>query len=299
MVGFLLAGWLVKVNGVTVGQGLAAGAIAVFYALIGGLVGILAAVLVKIKFNGFSILKANIILLLLAVLSVILLIITPKKTVVLPETESKEVSQAGFFLPDFKRTTANEITIEKALTLGMFSLDIKENTPLYFYGGVTFGKPVQEHSPIDSLVFFKKPEMYGLSVKSAPPWLMAETFKPDYGFVYFKALTLTQEFIEVEVNAQTGQTFWVSRYAGQLVLWPEFLLGVNSVELINANQTLKATPFDHASEYQGTYTYLRPQKIKGEWMEVALLDNDFKTIGTAWLKWLDCGIINVSYNVLS
>ncbi|MEA1784863.1 hypothetical protein U1E44_02055 [Arenibacter sp. GZD96] len=253
----------------------------------------------KIKFNGISIVKANIILLLLAVLSVILLIITPKKTVVLPETSSKEVSQAGFFLPKFNLTTTNEITIEKALTLGMFSLDIKENTPLYFYGGVTFGKSVQEHSPIDSLVFFKKPELYGLSVKSAPPWLMAEHFKPDYGFVYFSALTLTNEFIEIEVNAQTGQTFWVSRYAGQLVFWPEFLLSVNSVELIDASQTLKATPFDHASEYQGKYTYLRPQKIKGEWMEVALLDNDFKTIGSAWLKWLDCGEIRVSYSLLS
>lgn len=294
-----MAGWVVKLLGIGANQGLAAGAMVLFYAFIVGILGLVVAILIYIKRKSLPLLRINLILLLIFGLSIVLLVITPKKKSVPYNKPSEEVSQAGFILPDFNRTTTNEITIEKALTLGMFAPDIRENTPLYFYGGVTFGKSVQEHSPIDSLVFFKEPELYGLSVKSAPPWLMAEHFKPDYGFVYFKALTLTNEFIEIEVNHQTGQTFWVSRYAGQLVFWPEFLLSVNSVELIDANQKLKATPFDHASEYQGKYTYLQPQKIKGKWMEVALLDNDFKTIGTAWLKWLDCGEIRVSYSLLS
>jgi len=297
--GFIIGGIIVKLVGVGVSQGLAAGAIAVFYALVRGFLGLLIAIFVKVKRKDISLVKANLFLLLLIVLGVILLVVTPKRHIVTAENPKNEVSKAGFLFDEINyKNQPEDVLNPPTLALGMFAPNLNIDKPFYFYGAVTFGKPAYEHSPLDSIVFYNNP-YNNLDIKTAPPWLVPEHLKIDYGFLSFKALTITDEFIEIEVNKQTGQTFWVSRYDGNLQYWPEFLLGVNSVELIDPKQALKVAPLDHASEYQGNYTFLRPQKIKAEWMEVELLDTHFKTLGKAWVKWLDCGIIKVSYNLLS
>lgn len=295
---FLLAGWVAKLFGIGANQGLAAGAIVLFYAFIIGIIGLVVAIMVYVKNKTLPLLKINIVLFFILIVSVVLLKITPKKKNLPNKNSETEVSQASFFTFSNKNSFSNDRQDAAITSLGLFSPEINDNKPFYFYGNITFGKPRDEHSPLDSITFSKN-EFHHIVINTAPPWLVPEHLKLDYEILFFKVLTLTDEFIEVEVNKQTRQTFWVSRFDGKLLFWPEFLLGVNSVELIDANQTLKATPFDHASEYLGKYAFLRPQKIKGEWMEVALLDNDFKTIGSAWLKWLDCGEIRVSYSLLS
>lgn len=183
--------------------------------------------------------------------------------------------------------------------LGFFIPNFHNNQTLYFYGNINMEKSVDDHSPHDSITFARN-EYNQFEIKTAPPWLVPDLLKLDYDMLYFRVYSVGRDFIEVIGNTTTNLKTFVSRYSGRMVYWPEFLLGVHSVEFIPGNeQHVKVKPLENASLNSTQYEFMRPIIIEQEWMQVELLDSDFKTVGKGWVKWQANGELLVSYNLLS
>ncbi|MEW4925556.1 hypothetical protein [Algibacter sp. 2305UL17-15] len=183
--------------------------------------------------------------------------------------------------------------------LGMFIPNLGEENALYFYGHLNFEKSTQEHFPIDSITF-KKSKYGGFEIATAPPWLVPDHLKLDYDMLYFRVQSVSGEFVEVTVNTVTNQTSFVHKYDGKIQYWPEFLLGVHSVEFLNSEaQAIYVKPLDHAGKLSVPHRFMKPLRIANEWMLVTLLDDNFDTIGKGWIKWIHDNKLLISYSLLS
>jgi len=124
--------------------------------------------------------------------------------------------------------------------------------------------------------------------------------KLDYDILLLKVLSAGRDFLEVVVNRETGQTAYVSRFDGIFKYWPEFLLGVHSVEFKNPSaQTVKIKPLNHASEVRADFVFMLPKIIKSEWMKVDLVDQNLKKVNEGWIKWKENNTLLVKYSLLS
>jgi hypothetical protein len=294
-------------------QGLAGGAIVLGYGVMGAFFGFLMALFLANKTNRKIIFRLNIILAILCVgfYSYYHLkylerqkakalekqhIELPKKPIptkpVVPEAEPM-----AMLVPNgFKKNVFNQ---ENEDGLGMFKPNFGEQQVLYFYGNPYLGKALIEHTPYDSITFQKK-EYGGYSIATAPPWLVPDHLKLDYDLLYFKVQSVTQEFVEVTVNTLTEQTAFVSKYDGAIAYWPEFLLSVHSVEFPNPEtETIYVKPLEYAGKVDIAYSFMKPLRISNEWMFVELQDDDFKSLGTGWIKWIADGKLLVQYALLS
>tara|TARA_A100000171_G_C2140545_1_gene155538 strand:- start:25969 stop:26973 length:1005 start_codon:yes stop_codon:yes gene_type:complete len=198
-----------------------------------------------------------------------------------------------------ENSVENSSAADHPLGIGFFKHNFFEYPTLHFYGGITLEKGVMEHLPQDSLVMGR--DQFGdFSSTYAPPYLLPEYMKLDYGIFYFKALGISHDFIKVEVNKQNGQAAYLNTNQGELLHWPAFLLTVNTVKLIeNTEQTVKIKPLDNAGEVTQKYTFLKPILVQEQWMQVLLTDQSFKTIGKGWIRWQRDGKLLISFSYLS
>lgn len=182
--------------------------------------------------------------------------------------------------------------------MGFFSPNIFDKPTLYFYNRPNLEKSILEHAPQDSVTFIKN-EYNQFEIATAPPWLVPEIPKMDYDILYFKIKSVTEEFVEVIVNAQTGQTAYLSKQAGKVMYWPEFLLRVNSVELLpDTGEKVKTRALPTSSDVQTTYAFLRPVKIQADWAQVILLNQDLQEVGRGWIRWRREGHLLIRFNLL-
>tara|TARA_R110000850_G_scaffold150497_1_gene273193 strand:- start:91835 stop:92827 length:993 start_codon:yes stop_codon:yes gene_type:complete len=188
---------------------------------------------------------------------------------------------------------------ENTMGMGYFSPNYYETNVLYFYGDLNLEKALMEHMPYDSITFNRN-KYNSFEIATAPPWLVPHHLKLDYGMLYFRIESVTEEFVEVVVNTTNDQTSYVSKQAGKVVYWPEFLLRVHSVEFPHdSNRKVRARPFEASGIINTPYEFMRPLKIKGDWAEVLLLDGGFKKVGKGWIRWQEGGKLLVLYNLLS
>jgi len=257
-------------------QGLAGGAIVLGYGVIASVIGFVIALIVANKVNRKTTIWINIILALSIVGFYIYFHLK-----FLERKKAREEQAAGLYF-------------KKPLTVA-----VHENKPFYFYGNLNLEKSLLEHLPTDSITF-KRLENGGFDIATAPPWLVPAHLKLDYDILYFKVMSVTEEFVELEVNTQTKQTAFANKRSGKLMYWPTFLFSINSVEFLNhETQKVYVKPIDHASTVIQSYSFMRPLKIKQHWMYVLLKNDDFNTVGKGWIKWNDNGKLLISYSLLS
>lgn len=182
--------------------------------------------------------------------------------------------------------------------LGMFKPDFFNNRKLGFYGNPNFDKTVNEHLPNDSLVFEKFE--HGINISYAPPYFVPAIMKLDYEVLYLRVISIKHDFYEVLVNEMTGQTTYIDKNSGTINFWPEFLLKMNSVEQLDPDSNpVKIKGLLHASEVITKYSFLRPVRVKNEWLEVELLDENFQKVDTGWIRWNACGELLIRYSLFS
>lgn len=186
----------------------------------------------------------------------------------------------------------------KTVGLGFFKPDFINNSTIYFYGSKVVELPDRDMQPTDSLVFIKKTSG-AYEILYAPPWFYPEHLKMDYGVLYTKVVSVGRNFVEIEVNKQTQQTTFVSREIGTTLFWPEFLLTINSVEFDNNDQKVRVKPLSYAGVVTLSFAFMRPVRVRQNWMKVNLLDDNFRTIGSGWIKWRKDGEMLISYSLLS
>lgn len=218
--------------------------------------------------------------------------VTPTKTVDLTAMLSKS---------EIKAAKVYDAQVNENTTAGMgfFKPNFYDFPVLYFYRNLNMEKALIEHAPYDSMTFkINKYNTY--EIATAPPWLVPDHLKMDYDLLYFRIMSISEDFVEVLVNTTNNQTAFVSRYAGKIKFWPEFLLNVNSVEFNDkSDKKVRARHFEASSEVTRVYQFMRPLQIKGDWANVLLLDSDFKKVGKGWIRWQQCGQLLVKYNLLS
>jgi hypothetical protein len=219
-----------------------------------------------------------------------------------PAKPTKPAEPTGMFIKGFEtKYTVDSIAQQEEIEMGMgfFSPNFYENPVLYFYGDPNLEKSLPEHTPYDSITFTRNKHNQ-FEIATAPPWLVPEILKLDYDMLYFKIESVTQEFAELIVNARNNQTSYVSRRSGNIVYWPDFLLGVNSVEFYpDSKEKVQVRPFKVSATTNVAHQYMRPIRIKGEWMEVLLLNSGFQKVGKGWIQWKRDNKLLVMYNLLS
>ncbi|WP_203296414.1 hypothetical protein [Luteirhabdus pelagi] len=194
-----------------------------------------------------------------------------------PSAGQNEVMPIGFFAPEFS----------EGHTIYLFNL---EETKTKISG---------LEKPIDSLTFKKLG--YNMVIDYAPSWFEPVFNKLDYGIFYIGVKRLGSEYVEVIANEETGKTIYMKRHAGEFVSWEEFLLSMHSVEFDTEGQKV----YDHwmvksAGRVYDRNTFFRPKYMEGDWMEVEILDNDFRATGkTGWIRWRKDGKLLIRYNLLS
>jgi hypothetical protein len=188
-------------------------------------------------------------------------------------------------------------TGEVSIGMGFFMPDFYENRVLYFYGNQEM-----EACPANAYdsITFRVNEHDQFEIATAPPWLVPEISKLDYGLLYFKLESVGSHFARVVVNAQNGRTADVSRNAGTLVYWPDFLLSVHSVEFLDGSrEEVRVRPFVESGIVGIPFEFMRCVWIKGEWAKVHLLDEGFSIKGQGWIQWRNASKLLVKFNLLS
>lgn len=284
------------------GSGLAGPAIVIGYGLMGSIIGAVLSAFFAGKFNRKLIVRMIIILALLNLIPIGWMIyrfaiesdrIQPEEPVKRTPTEIK-----GSILSALEGMFSENLESPN-LGLGMAAPDFYNKRQLYFYSKPNFEKSVQDHSPVDSIVFTQT-EHHQYDITYAPPWFYPEHLKLDYEIFYLKILTMNREWLEVETNKETGATAWVSGRVAKIYLWPEFLLNVFSIEnLFPEINPLRIKPLLPASQVLiDDYEFMTPVLIKDSWVMVDLLDNDLKKLGEGWLMWKDNQKILIRYYLL-
>lgn len=187
---------------------------------------------------------------------------------------------------------------ELPLGLGIGHVMPRPGSVLNFYGEPRPGDVPGDLEPVDVVRF-------GVGVPSvqileAPPWLVPQHLKMDYELFQFRVLTLSQEWAEVIGNTQTGQSWWIERSAIRFESWPEFLLGVNSVEALDAEANpVRERPFDQSSIMSTAPEPVPPLAVRGEWLKVGTSHLADRIRPEGWIRWRDGERLLIAYNPLS
>lgn len=279
------------------GQMLAGGAIVLFHGIIGGIIALCLAFFIAYKASKKFII-GTIVFYILAIIATVYILRENKL-----KRDAERSVTAGF---KHQPTTHSLLVYNfddatqanAKMGLGMFKPNFFNKKALYFYGNINESKSILEHSPTDSLTF-KQKESGGYEIATAPPWFVPEHLKLDYDILYLKVQSVSEDFIEIIVNTMTNQTAFVDRRAGTLLYWPDFLLTVNSIELLDKAQSLHVKPFDKSGLVTKNYSFMKPIKVKLQWMYVDLITDDYQTVGKAWVQWKKNGKLLITFSLLS
>ncbi|MEM7086844.1 MAG: hypothetical protein AAF489_11715, partial [Bacteroidota bacterium] len=312
---FFFGMYLAKITGAAKGQGLAGGAIVFGWGVLFGGIAFIASFFIVRYLAHKWIVRLNWLLLLIVAAAYGITHYNylerqkekseekfdPPPTTPVPTTGTAQTSPSAMLAMARIKPKAPLELFRNADLMGMgfFRPNYYENPVLYFYGNLPPGKSLLEHAPYDSITF-KRNKYNQFEIATAPPWLAIEYAKPDYDLLYLKVKSASRETLEVVVNKTNHRTAYVDRRAGSFVYWPDFLLGVHSVELLpGTTQKVKVKPLDHASENNTPHEFMRPLKIQGNWIHVELWNHEYKSVGSGWVQWKRDGKLLISYNMLS
>lgn len=283
LLGFFIGGTIVAYT-IERPSGLAGAGTAAFSALLGAVIGLACAVYTIRNATTVQIVRINIVSFLLIIVLIVMLQVK--------KASAHSAGRNSPSLPEIHQADAPVIR-----SLGVASPRFEAFPVLYFYHP-NLDKAVDEHTPVDSLVF-ERTEL-GYQINYAPPWYSPEYIKLDYDLLLHKVITVARDWIELEVNRSTGQTAWVDAYSVFLTYWPQFLLRVNSVAPLDATTNpVRVKPLDHAAEVTTVYSALTPVMVQGEWIKVQLLDDDYQKVAEGWIRWAKEGKWQIRFALLS
>lgn len=305
VVAFALGILLAVITGAGEGQMLAGGAIVFFYGLVGAGMGLLLSIFLATQLDSRHVIRYN------KVLGVFFFLFTcfvayrwftrepVEQETTPPRPKTTAPAQNARNDSDVFQLAATRRENTDVMGMGFFKPNYVDHPTLYFYGNVNLEKALDEHLPIDSLVFSPDP-VQATTTTYAPPWLFPEHLKLDYGILFFKVLGEGHDFILVEANRATGRVAYLDKRAGTMLSWPQFLLSVNSVEFeAPAESAVHSKPLAHAGEITTPYAFMQPLLVRDEWMYVRLVDDSHAETGKGWIRWKAGQLLLITYSLLS
>lgn len=192
---------------------------------------------------------------------------------------------------------------DEVLGVGIVRPRLLTGVRLYFYNmPQDFNMLEGMAMPVDSIVFGEG--RHHVPITYAPPWFLPEYMNLDYDALLLRAVTVSRNWIEVVVNTSSPRprmfphTFWVARERVEFSYWPDFLLNVAAVEVLEA----KANPVRIAPNEQASVVstqprpLLRPLAIQGTWMHVAVGEGPEEAI-TGWIRWRSSDQLLIAYSL--
>ncbi|MFM1874466.1 MAG: hypothetical protein RL266_203 [Bacteroidota bacterium] len=307
-IGFIVGGTIAKYFFVNDGNGLAAAGTAAILALFGAAIGLIVAVILIRK------LEENIKMTLTLVLFVISLVLAGLFFYQFKERQrQRQLENATRFGIHDKGLLALSDKIQqtsvrkskdllkladgKEMGIGIVSIAPENGKVLRFYGRPKHFELPENLTALDSLTF-KTGEHY-VDIATASPYFVPEYMKLDYGILHLVAVTVQQDWIEVIVNRTNGQTNWLYKEDVVFSYWPQFLLNVHSVELLNpVDFPPRIKPMDHASsdESVNARDVFYPISVKDDWLQV---HSDKEVDHEIWVRWKHDGVLLVRYSLMS
>ncbi|MCB9182978.1 MAG: hypothetical protein H6591_03595 [Flavobacteriales bacterium] len=181
--------------------------------------------------------------------------------------------------------------------LGMMAPHMRDGAWL-FYASPDPDHELMHPVVVDSLVFG-----HGVahpSIDAAPPWFVPAHLKLDHDLLLLRAITMSASWVEVVVNEGDGRTAWVERAQGELRLWPDFILAVATVEVIDpVANPMRTKPMEQASiRADGTSALLTPLAVQGDWLLVRAHGSSHTLDTTGWVRWRKGDSLLVNYKLL-
>lgn len=182
--------------------------------------------------------------------------------------------------------------------LGIVRVTPKPGGALHFYRTPGIGERPADLSPADTVRFAAAQP--SVDIAEAPPWLVPEHLKMDYEIFLLRAITLTPVWVEVIGNRTTGETWWVARDAVGFSAWPEFLLGVASVEAFDPEANpVRARPLDASPVLSSARAVVRVLAVKDEWVQVDTSRLADRMPPEGWMRWRRGDRMLVTFDPLS
>ena len=295
IVSFIVGVYLAGMVGAGEGQMLAAAAIVLGWGFLFACIALIVAIFIARGAQTRSIIKANWGLL---IFLLILYGITHYRYLEKQKMKEAQVVTLEKLTTHFTaHTLKNFTTLSTDMGIGFFQPNFYQHPKLNFYGGVNLEKSLDEHLPVDSLVFTQTE--LGFTTTYAPPWLFPEHMKLDYGVLMFKVIGVGNDFVKVESNRQTGQTHYLNKSDGRFIPWPEMLLSIHSIQPLDPTQSIHIKPQSNASLVTTTYEFLQPLLVQGEWAYVKMVDGNLKEVSKGWIRWRDGNQLMIKYSLFS
>jgi len=178
--------------------------------------------------------------------------------------------------------------------LGMGMPQLTPDQPIYFY------QQPDDEQPSDSLILTEGP--HHLIVSEASSVFRPEVMKPDYQRCYFLIKKSAGPYFQVVIDRQSGQTAWVRTEMMDLLDWPHFYTSMHSVEARNwADTPVRTSPNDEADPMKGVDQnhILQAKAASGDWLNVEVFTEDYQSLGKGWIRWRKNGKLTLNYNLLS
>ncbi|AKP52775.1 hypothetical protein [Cyclobacterium amurskyense] len=293
---FILGGMFSGYMGVGKNQGLAGATIVFGYALMYAFGALILAIILAGRLKTKVIVYTNFILF---VVMCILLFLGYMRHLELEKSKVPAQQKQITPKPTVPVQPVLNIQFDNGMGQGFFSPNFSENDKLYFYSPSNPNAWNGLGKVIDSLVFFKN-QNGQYDIQYAPPYFFPEIVKLDYDWLMIKVLTSGKFMLEVEINKETGQSVLIDKFSGKLIYWPEFILNINSVEILDEfPQKVLIKPLENASINTRPYDFLQPIAVRGDWLKVNLTDKDFSSLDQGWIKWRSDGKLIIRYSLFS
>ncbi|MBB6325557.1 hypothetical protein FHS59_001172 [Algoriphagus iocasae] len=299
LLAFIIGAAAAGLSGVAKGQGLAGGAIVLGYGLMTALGGIILGIIIVSRASIDLIKKANWIILALAVIIVVFLRLRSSDKKTNEKSDPQPKIQTSPSLPASLMANFTGKSSSTEIGLGLFTPNYVENNVLYFYSVQNPDIPIEDNPKLDSITFSLS-EHGDFTIQTAPPWLQPEHLKLDYGIIYFKIMQIGKDYILLEGNSTTKTTYFVSKWSGDILYWPEFILSTFMLEFPEGKvQPVRIKPLENASIVQKPVRNMRAISVQDSWVEVEILDDQWSPIDKGWIRWRDESKILIKYSLLS
>jgi hypothetical protein len=175
------------------------------------------------------------------------------------------------------------------LGTGIVKIEFDSSTVVDFYDNPTnkdFSKRVE---------FFNDKEINSWNIKNLKTeqtWLKPEVLWLDYSQFNFRCKSTNGEWLELIVNNDNGQTYWIKKnLKTKFLTWEEYLKDMFAVSrLQDKKQIIRKQPSDKSAEikYEGRDCF-RVKSVKGDWAEIFTTDwcegKEKTEIKSGWIRW--------------
>lgn len=179
---------------------------------------------------------------------------------------------------------------EKIQGIGIAKVDFDSSTVIHFYSSL------KDDHPAKTVEFYNDKTVNSWRIKRLEEhrkWLLI-SMNLDYSIFEFQYITEKDGWLEVIVDPETSNTFWIKKSDKiEALTWGEYIkdmFGIGPQE--NSLQEIKRTPdmtAEKLRDFDGCYSV---KSVKGDWIELFTSDycEDFfdqseQKIETGWVKW--------------